>query len=113
LNDYVKFQMAQGMEKGGGAGGMATEMAVGLSIAQQIIQQQGGVPGATVTAAKGATAAPATALPEMLSPADVAKALGVPETDVMSILESGELAGKKIGTSWRIKRSTLDEYLAK
>ena len=30
LNDYVKFQMAQGMEKGGSAGGMATEMAVGL-----------------------------------------------------------------------------------
>ena len=41
LNDYVKFQMAQGMEKGGGAGSMATEMAVGLSIAQQMIQQQG------------------------------------------------------------------------
>ena len=31
----------------------------------------------------------------------------------MTILESGELAGKKIGTSWRIKRSALDEYLAK
>ena len=30
LNDYVKFQMAQGMEKGGGgAGGVAAEMAVG------------------------------------------------------------------------------------
>src|SRR6187397_3140977 len=29
LNDYVKFQMAQGMEKGGSAGGVATEMAVG------------------------------------------------------------------------------------
>ena len=41
LNDYVKFQMAQGMEKGGGSGGMATELAVGLSIAQQIMQQQG------------------------------------------------------------------------
>src|SRR5918999_707940 len=41
LNDFVKYQMAQGMEKGGGAGGMATEMAVGLSIAQQILQQQG------------------------------------------------------------------------
>src|SRR3954463_344179 len=36
LNDYVKFQMAQGMEKGGSSGGMATELAVGLSIAQQI-----------------------------------------------------------------------------
>src|SRR5215210_5603548 len=45
LNDYVKFQMAQGMEKGGSAGGMATELAVGLSIAQQIMQQQG-LPGA-------------------------------------------------------------------
>ena len=109
LNDYVKFQMAQGMEKGGG--GMATEMAVGLSIAQQIIQQQGGVPGATATAMKGATGT--AVLPELLAPADVAKALGVAEADVMSILESGELAGKKIGTSWRIKRSALDEYLAK
>src|ERR1044071_5095196 len=39
LNDYVKFQMAQGMEKGGGAGGVATEMAVGLAMAQQMMQQ--------------------------------------------------------------------------
>jgi excisionase family DNA binding protein len=99
------------MEKGGGAGGMATEMAVGLSIAQQIIQQQGGVPGATAAATKGAGGT--AALPELLTPADVAKALGVAETDVMSILESGELAGKKIGATWRIKRSALDEYLAK
>src|SRR6478672_4933328 len=28
LNDYVKFQMAESMEKGGGPGGAATEMAV-------------------------------------------------------------------------------------
>ncbi len=42
LNDYMKFQMAQGMEKGAGAGGVATEMAVGLAMAQQIVQQQGG-----------------------------------------------------------------------
>jgi excisionase family DNA binding protein len=39
--------------------------------------------------------------------------LGVPEADVMSIIESGELASKKIGSSYRIKRSALDEYLAK
>ena len=112
LNDYVKFQMAQGMEKGGGAGSMATEMAVGLSIAQQMIQQQGlGVaPAAGATAAAGA--APA-ALPELLAPADVAKALGVTEQDVLSIIESGELAAKKIGSSFRVKRSALDEYLAR
>lgn len=108
LNDYIKFQMAQGMEKGGTSGGMATELAVGLSIAQQIMQQQG-MPAGT---AKTATAS-AVVLPDLLAPADVAQALGVPESDVMAIIESGELAAKKIGSSYRIKKSALDEYLAR
>jgi excisionase family DNA binding protein len=51
--------------------------------------------------------------PDLLSPEDVAKALGVPESDVMTILESGELSAKKIGTSYRIKRSALHEYLSR
>jgi excisionase family DNA binding protein len=106
LNEYVKYQMAQGMEKGGGAGGMATEMAVGLSIAQQIMQQQGFARPAAAGAPAGA------ALPDLLSPGDVATALGVPESDVMAIIESGELPAKKIGSSYRVKRSALDEYLA-
>ena len=105
LNDYVKFQMAQGMEKGGGSGGMATELAVGLSIAQQIMKEQGGV--------GGAAAAPPAAVADLLAPADVAKALGVPEADVMAIIEAGELPSKKIGASYRVKRSALDEFLAR
>ena len=108
LNDYVKFQMAQGMEKGGSSGGMATELAVGMSIAQQIMQQQGMPSAAAKTAASSAVL-----LPDLLTPEDVAKALGVPETDVMAVIQSGELAAKRIGTSFRIKRASLDEYLAK
>lgn len=103
LNDYVKFQLAQGMEKGGSSGGVAAEMAVGLSVAQQILQQQGGI-GAGV----GVAARPAA---ELLSPADVAAVLGVPEQDVMTIIESGELAAKKIGASYRIRRADLDAYV--
>jgi excisionase family DNA binding protein len=103
--------MAQGMEKGGGAGSMATEMAVGLSIAQQMIQQQGFGAAAPAAGAPATAATPAVA--ELLAPADVAKLLGVPEPDVVSIIESGELAAKKIGASYRIKRSALDEYLAR
>ena len=53
------------------------------------------------------------ALPELLTPADVAKRLGVTEPDVMAIIESGELAAKKIGTSYRIKGTALAEYLAR
>ncbi len=115
LNDYVKFQMAQGMGsgQGSGAGGMATEMAVGMAMAQQMMQQQGGVLGAQATPpAGGPPPLPAAAAaPELLSPADAAKTLGVSEADVLSTLEAGELKGKKIGSTWRITRTALDEFL--
>ena len=59
LNDYVKFQMAEGMAKGGSSGGAATELAVGMAIAQQMIKDQGGfVPGAGTPAARRRAAAP-------------------------------------------------------
>ena len=116
LNDYVKFQMAQGMGsgQGSGAGGMATEMAVGMAMAQQMMQQSGGVLGAQATPAAGAppplpTAAAAT--PDLLSPADAAKVLGVSEADVLATLDKGEIKGKKIGSTWRITRAALDEFL--
>jgi excisionase family DNA binding protein len=106
LDEYVKFQLGRGLAAGGsGPAGMATEMAVGLAIAQQMVQQQAGGAGA---GAGGAV----PALPEMLSPAQAAQALGVSEADVLAILEAGELQGKRIGSSWRIKRSALDAYLA-
>ena len=116
LNDYVKFQMAQGMGsgQGSGAGGMATEMAVGMAMAQQMMQQSGGVLGAQATPSAVPPPLPAqgvTATPELLSTADAAKALGVSEADVLATLEAGELKGKKIGSTWRITRTALDEYL--
>src|SRR5438309_3006362 len=50
LNDYVKFQMAQGLEKGdGGPGGMAAQMAVGMAMAQQMMNQSGGIMGPQTT----------------------------------------------------------------
>jgi len=116
LNEYVKYQLGQGMAAGGGgggAGGMATEMAVGLAIAQQMMQQQGGALFGGQAAGAGAGTAPAAGgLPELMGPAQVAQALGVSESDIMAIITSGELKAKKIGSSFRIKRSALDEYLA-
>ncbi len=113
LNDFVKYQMAKGMEQPGGAGaaGTASELAVGFAIAQQLMKDSGVVAPAGAPAAAQAAAAPA--LPDLMSPADVAKALGVSEEDVMTIITSGELTAKKIGSSYRIKKSALDEYLSK
>jgi excisionase family DNA binding protein len=93
---------------GGGAGGMATEMAVGLAIAQQMIQKQG--PGLTGAAPPPAMDRPS--LPEMLTVAQVAEALGVGEDDVRAVIEAGELPAKKIGSVHRVKRSALEAYLA-
>jgi excisionase family DNA binding protein len=115
LNDYVKYQMAQGMGQpggGGSAGGFATEMAVGMAMAQQMMQQQGGVLGTQATPAAGAPTAPAGGAPVvLLSTAEAAQELGVSEVDVVQTLESGELKGKKIGSTWRITRAALDEFL--
>ena len=108
LNDYVKYQMGQGMAAGGGGGaaGTAAELAVGFGIAQQMMQQgfAGGQAAPTVTPA-------APALPELLGVAEAAQALGVAEGDVIAVLDAGELKGKKIGSTWRISRAALTEYL--
>ncbi|MEI6667777.1 MAG: SPFH and helix-turn-helix domain-containing protein [Acidobacteriota bacterium] len=137
LNDYVKYQVGQGMANGtgGGPGGMAAELAVGFGMAQQMMQQgmmnpqaaaaaQGfgpaaggfGAPAQAAPAAPGgapaAAAPPAAPALELLSPADVARQLSVAESDVMAIIESGELKAKKIGASYRITKAAFDAYLA-
>jgi excisionase family DNA binding protein len=114
LNDFVKYQMAKGMETGGtGSAGTATELAVGFAIAQQMMQQSGMMAGAPAAAGPGQTASPPpAAAAALLSVADVAQALGVSEADVTAVLESGDLKGKKIGSTWRVTRGALDAYLA-
>jgi excisionase family DNA binding protein len=111
LNDYVKFQMAQGLEKGGsGVGGIGAEMAVGMAMANQMVNQPGGI--AAQATPPAAPPQPAGGgLPELLAPGDAAKALGVTEADVLASLESGDLKGKKIGAQWRITRSALNDFL--
>jgi excisionase family DNA binding protein len=113
LNDYVKYQMAQGMaEGGGGPAGAAAEIAMGFGMAQQMMQQ-GFLSGQSTPPAGGAPggAAQPAAGPVLLSPAQVAQQLGVTEADVFATLESGELKGKKIGTQWRVTNEALQEFL--
>jgi excisionase family DNA binding protein len=117
LNDYVKFQMAESMTKGGGEAGSMAGTAAGLGAGLAMGQQMmAAMNTAQTTPAAGAppplpAAGAATGLPELLGPADVAKVLGVSESDVLAILTDGSLKGKKIGTAWRITRSALDEFL--
>jgi excisionase family DNA binding protein len=51
------------------------------------------------------------AAPELLGAADLARIVGVCETDVLASLEKGDIKGKKIGSTWRVTRTALDEFL--
>jgi excisionase family DNA binding protein len=113
LNEFVKYQMGQGLASGaGGAAGTAAELAVGFGIAQQMMRD--GFSGHATPTVAPVVASPMNApgLPELLGPAEAAQALGVSEADVITVLESGELKGKKIGSSWRISRNALTSYLS-
>jgi excisionase family DNA binding protein len=121
LNEFVKYQMGKGFESGtgGGPAGAAAELAVGFGLAQQMIKDgfAGGhaMPSVAPAAASGVPPIPTAGganLPELLSPSEAAQALGVNEADVMTVLESGDLKGKKIGASWRISRAALTAYMS-
>ncbi len=116
LNDYVKFQMAESMTKGGDGGGSpaaaAGQMAMGFGMAQEMMksmQQPPPLPGAAVTAMN---VVPAASSAELMSPADAAQVLGVAESDVISSIEAGDLKAKKIGSVYRISKAALDTFLA-
>jgi len=112
LNDYVKYQMAQGFEKGGpGAAGVGAEMAVGMAMAQQMMNQPGGIAGQSTPGIRPPAAVNGGA-PELMTPAQVAQVLGVSETDVLASLEAGDLKGKRIGTQWRVTRAQVDAFIA-
>ncbi|MEP4077825.1 SPFH domain-containing protein [Haloferula sp.] len=121
LNDYVKYQMGQGMAAGegggggGGAAGMASEMAIGFAMAQEMMKTSGmtgSPPAQPGQVGAAASPAPVAANPDILDPATVARMLGVSEADVMAEISSGKIKAKQIGSSHRITRAALDAFLA-
>jgi len=108
LNDYVKFQMGNSLtQPGGPGGGSAGDIAVGLAMANQMVQAGLLSPAPQAAAAQ----APAAAGFDLMGPADAAKLLGVAEADVLASIQSGDLKAKKIGAAYRITRGALQEFL--
>ena len=124
MGEYIRYNMANAVAEGKAGGmGMGAEFATAMALGQQMINQPGGAVGVNPNAPKGmvpgakaeapaAASVQAASAPVLHSPADVAKVLGVGEADVIAVLESGELKGKKIGTQWRVTQTAVDAYLA-
>ncbi len=101
LKEFVNYQIGQSLARpGAAAGGFGAELAVGLVTAQQLLKDAG-----------VATTVAAGALPDVLSPADVARALAVSEEEVVASLESGNLKGIRVGSKWRVTRAALADFL--
>jgi excisionase family DNA binding protein len=115
LNDYVKFQMAESMTKGGAEGSaaaMPAQMAMGFGLAQEMVKSMQAPPPGSPPAGVPVTGESSTGVPDLLTPAQAAEALGVTEADVIASLDAGDLKGKKIGSAWRITRAALNAFLA-
>jgi len=110
LNDYVKYQMGQGMAAGGGGiGGAGAELAMGMAMAQQMMNQPGGIMSQQTPGIQAP--APQAGAPDLLTPAQVAQMLNVTEADVVASLDAGDLKGRKIGAQWRVTRAAIDSFL--
>jgi excisionase family DNA binding protein len=110
---YTQLQAADAMREAArnpqGGAGLTAGIGAGMSIGQVMGQAlQSGAAGAA-----GAGAAAAGALPDVMTVSDAAAALKVGEEDILALITGGELRAKKIGSSYRISKTALEEYLKK
>ncbi len=113
MQKYMQFQTARGIrdaaQAGGEAGGL-TGAGVGLGAGMGM--------GAAMAQAMGQTATPQAgreapaAVPEIMTLSEAASYMRVGEEDVLTVIQSGELKAKKIGTSYRISKKAVDEFLS-
>ncbi len=116
MQKYMQFQAARGIRDAaqnpsGGAAGTGVGLGAGLGMGQMMAgmmsqsMQQPQQPPAQPAAASGGPA------PEVMTPAEAANYLKVSEADVMSMIQGGQLKAKQMGTSYRISKKALDDFL--
>jgi excisionase family DNA binding protein len=111
---YTQLQAADAMRDAaknpsGGAGltaGIGAGMGIGNLMGQAL---QGGMAN-TMQGGPGGSS-PGGAAPDIMSPAEAANYLKVSESDITQMITDGSLKAKKIGTQYRISKSTLDDFL--
>jgi excisionase family DNA binding protein len=116
MNAYLQFQTARGIRdaaqaggEGGGAAGAGVGLGAGLGMGAAMAQM---VTDAASPQGAPQAAAAAAGVPDIMTLSEAAAYIRVGEEDILAIIKSGELKAKKIGTSYRISKKAIDEYLA-
>ncbi|GAB4561867.1 MAG: SPFH domain-containing protein [Anaerolineae bacterium] len=121
MQQYLQFQAARAMRdaassegEGGGmtsAGmGLGAGVGLGAAMAQALTQALSGQTAAQPQQPQQQGQA-AGQVPEVMTPAEAAAYLRVSEADVLSLIESGELKARRIGSQIRISKAALDDFL--
>jgi excisionase family DNA binding protein len=117
MQKYMQFQMARGVRDAAQAGGEGSGLA-GAGVGLGAGVGMGAAMAEAMKSATGAEAQPVGAAaavsgtPEIMTLSEAAAFLRVGEEDVLAIIQSGELKAKKIGTSYRISRKAVEDYLS-
>jgi len=116
MQKFTQYQAAQALrdaaqqEGGGGLTGAGVGLGAGAGLGAVMGQamgqamQGGGQAG-------GQAETPATA-PDIMTLSEAAAYMRVGEEDVLEVIKSGELKAKKIGSSYRVSKQAIDDFLS-
>ncbi|MBN2257604.1 MAG: SPFH domain-containing protein [Anaerolineaceae bacterium] len=108
IQTYTQLQAADAMREAAqnpsGGAGLTAGIGAGMGIGGALQQSLAGM-------SKPAVEAAAAAMPDVMSPAEVASFLKVSEEDILASIKSGELKAKKIGEAYRISKSSIEAFL--
>jgi excisionase family DNA binding protein len=114
MRAYLQFQTARGIRdaaQAGGEGGGLAGAGVGLGAGVGMGAAMAQVIGESTRPEQEQQPAQPT-VPDVMTLSEAAAYMRVGEEDVLGVIQSGELKARKIGTSYRISKQAIDEFLA-
>ena len=114
MQTYTQLQAADAMrdaaQNPSGGAGLTAGIGAGMGIGNVLSNSLAGV-SQSGQAQQASGAAAGAAMPDVMTPSEVASFLKVSEEDVLAAINGGELKARKIGSAFRISKEALQEYL--
>jgi len=114
MQTYTQLQAADAMrdaaQNPAGGAGLTAGIGAGIGIGNVLTGSLAGMSQAG-QAQQASGAAAGAAMPDVMTPSEVATFLKVSEEDVLAAINGGALKARKIGSAFRISKEALQEYL--
>ncbi len=113
MQQFMQYQAAQAVrdaaqqEGGGGLTGVGVGLGAGAGLGAVLGQTMA----QSMQPAQAGQQPGAAAVPDIMTLSEAAAYMRVGEQDVLDAINSGQLKAKKIGTSYRISKQAIDEFL--